>query len=146
MTQVTVSTPTDYFAAFSLPRKLGIDTAALEREFYARSRKLHPDLFARKSAEEQAWSLAQSSLLNDAYRTLKDPVRRTEYLLRLEGVRTLDENAADRKKQPPPADLLEEAFELNMQLEEMRANRQMGEEDPQLRAELQRPRRSSHAC
>ncbi len=128
----------DYFAAFDLPRKLGLDTAALEREFYARSRKLHPDLFARKSAEEQQWSLQQSSLLNDAYRTLKDPLRRTEYLLKLEGVRTPDENAADRKKQPPPADLLEEAFELNMQLEEMRMNRQMGEDDPQLRADLEK--------
>jgi molecular chaperone HscB len=129
----------DYFAAFSLPRRLGIDTPALERAFYTRSRQLHPDLFARRSPEEQAWSLEQSSLLNDAYRTLKDPVRRIEYLLRLEGVRG-EENAdgsAGKKQARVPPDLLEEAFELNMQLEEMRAGRRMGEDDPDLRASLE---------
>ena len=81
-----------YFDMFSLPRKLSIDTGALERDFYKLSRQLHPDLYARKSADEQAWSLRQSSLLNDAYRTLKDPVARTAYLLKLEGIRMEDEN------------------------------------------------------
>ena len=131
-----------YFAMFSLPRKLTIDTSALERDFYKLSRKLHPDLYARKSAEEQAWSLRQSSLLNDAYRTLKDPVTRTAYLLKLEGVRVEDENSEMRehkeKQNRVPADLLEEVFELNMQLEEMRANRKMGEDDPALRGDLER--------
>ena len=136
-----------YFAMFSLPRKLTIDTIALERDFYKLSRQLHPDLYARKSAEEQAWSLRQSSLLNDAYRTLKDPVGRTAYLLKLEGIRVEDENAEVRETdtrdlQPRqnrvPADLLEEVFELNMQLEEMRANLKMGEDDPALRGDLER--------
>jgi molecular chaperone HscB len=117
---------------FGLPRKLTIDTSALERDFYKLSRRLHPDLYARKSAEEQAWSLRQSSLLNDAYRTLKDPVARTAYLLKFEGVR-IEQNRV-------PADLLEEVFELNMQLEEMRANRKMGEDDPALRGDLERAR------
>ena len=131
-----------YFEMFSLPPKLTIDTAALERAFYKLSRKLHPDLYARKSAEEQAWSLRQSSLLNDAYRTLKDPVARTAYLLKLEGVRIEDENTENRdpqaKQNRVPADLLEEVFELNMQLEEMRANLKMGEDDPALRGDLER--------
>jgi molecular chaperone HscB len=131
-----------YFAMFSLPRKLTIDTAALERDFYKLSRRLHPDLYARKSAEEQAWSLRQSSLLNDAYRTLKEPVARTAYLLKLEGVRIEDENSETRdlqmKQNRVPADLLEEVFELNMQLEEMRANLKMGEDDPTLRGDLER--------
>ncbi len=131
-----------YFDMFSLPRKLTIDTAALERDFYKLSRQLHPDLYARKSAEEQAWSLRQSSLLNDAYRTLKDPVARTAYLLKLEGIRMEDENTEDRdpraKQNRVPADLLEEVFELNMQLEEMRANLKMGEDDPALRGDLER--------
>jgi molecular chaperone HscB len=103
---------------------------------------LHPDLYARKSAEEQAWSLRQSSLLNDAYRTLKEPVARTAYLLKLEGVRIEDENSETRdlqmKQNRVPADLLEEVFELNMQLEEMRANLKMGEDDPTLRGDLER--------
>jgi molecular chaperone HscB len=131
-----------YFEMFNLPRKLTIDTAALERDFYKLSRKLHPDLYARKSAEEQAWSLRQSSLLNDAYRSLKDPVARTAYLLKLEGIRIEDENTENRNPQAKqnrvPADLLEEVFELNMQLEEMRANLKMGEDDPALRSDLER--------
>lgn len=131
-----------YFEMFNLPRKLMIDTVALERDFYKLSRKLHPDLYARKSAEEQAWSLRQSSLLNDAYRTLKEPVARTGYLLKLEGVRIEDENTETRdpqaKQNRVPADLLEEVFELNMQLEEMRGNLKMGEDDPTLRGDLER--------
>lgn len=131
-----------YFALFSLPRKLNIDMAALERDFYKLSRRLHPDLYARKSAEEQAWSLRQSSLLNDAYRTLKEPVARTTYLLKVEGVRIEGENSETRdlqaKQNRVPADLLEEVFELNMQLEEMRANLKVGEDDLALRGDLMR--------
>ncbi|RRA49972.1 Fe-S protein assembly co-chaperone HscB [Acidipila sp. EB88] len=112
---------------------------AIERAFYRRSREVHPDRFAQASAEKQQWSLEQTSLLNDAYRALKDPIARTEYLLRLEGI-TLAEDAAtaDRqeKKNVPP-ELLAEVFELNMQLEEMRMNAQMGEDDPQLRRDLE---------
>src|SRR3954466_6443593 len=68
--------PTDYFSFFGLPRKLNVDPAALEREFYALSRKLHPDIYAGRNTQEQEWSLEQSSRVNDAYRTLKDPIRR----------------------------------------------------------------------
>jgi molecular chaperone HscB len=139
---IEADTEQTYFAMFSLTRKLTIDVAALEREFYKLSRRLHPDLYVRKSAEEQAWSLRQSSLLNDAYRTLKEPVARTAYLLKLEGVRIEDENSETRdmqtKQNRVPADLLEEVFELNMQLEEMRANLKMGEDDPALRGDLVR--------
>ena len=122
----------DYFAVFGLPRKLELDGKALERSFYRLSREIHPDRFAQATAAKQLWSLEQTSLLNDAYRTLKQPITRTEYLLRLEGVTLADEKSAAKV----PADLLEEVFELNMQLEEMRANRKMGEDDPQLRQEL----------
>ncbi len=117
----------DYFSVFSLPRKLVLDTKALERAFYRRSREVHPDRFAQAGAEKQQWSLEQTSLLNDAYRALKDPIARTEYLLRLQGVTLADDAAiADRqeKKQVPP-ELLAEVFELNMQLEEMRMNAQL---------------------
>jgi len=135
----------DYFEFFSLPPKLAVDTAALEKSFYALSRKLHPDRFASKTAAEQEAALAQSSLLNDAYRTLKDPIARTEYLLKLEGVELEEQSKAATeaaratgaaKQQIVPADLLEEAFELNMQLEEMRMAKKMGEDDPQLRQDL----------
>ena len=129
----------DYFTAFALPRKLTIDLPALEKQFYKLSRKLHPDLNAQAGADQQANILAQSSQLNDAYRTLKNPVTRVEYLLEMLGVR-INENNATKKTDAPrvPADLLEEVFELNMQLEEMRANKKMGEDDPQLRADLEK--------
>jgi molecular chaperone HscB len=138
----------DYFRVFGLPRKLALDTAALERTFYHLSRKLHPDVYARASAEEQQWSLDQTSLLNDAYRTLKNPVARTEYLLKLEGKPVAsEEQQAPSGPQPGaakearvPAGMLEEVFELNMQLEEMRMNRKMGEDDPALRGDLEKAR------
>lgn len=125
----------DYFSVFDLPRRLALDTKALERAFYKRSREVHPDRFAQATPQKQQWSLEQTSLLNDAYRSLKDPIARTEYLLRLEGVTLADDAAtADKqgKKNVPPA-LLAEVFELNMQLEELR----MGEDDPLLRSELE---------
>src|SRR5215472_7040991 len=92
--KVQAPRPIDYFSCFGLPRKLSIDTAQLEREFYRLSRKLHPDLYARASTEEQEWSTERSSLLNDAYRTLRDPIRRTEYLLKLEGVQLEEQSKA----------------------------------------------------
>lgn len=136
--------PVDYFSFFGLPRKLNLDTGALEREFYALSRKLHPDIYARHDLREQEWSLEQSSRLNDAYRTLKDPIKRTEYVLRLEGVElegqskaaTEEARMTGEKKQIVPPDLLEEVFELNVQLEEFRANKKLGEDDAALVTEL----------
>jgi molecular chaperone HscB len=141
--------PDNYFAQFALPRHLNIDTAALEKTFYAQSRKLHPDRFASRPLPEQEAALAASSQLNDAYRTLRDPIARTEYLLALEGIQLEEQSRAatdaarasgTEKKQVAPPDLLEEAFELNMQLEEMRMNRKMGEDDPQLRGDLEKAR------
>ena len=140
----------DYFSFFGLPRKLNLDPAALEREFYRLSRRLHPDLYARAGAQEQQWSLEKTSQLNDAYRTLKDPVARTQYLLRLEGVQWEEQSQAASeqarrtggpKKQAVPPELLEEVFELNMQLEELR-ERKGGDgssasgPDPELTREL----------
>jgi molecular chaperone HscB len=125
----------DYFRIFGLPPKLDLDVQALEKQFYRYSRKLHPDVHARATQQEQEWSLAQASLLNDAYRTLKNPLERTKYLLKLEGVQFEEPRGANPSK--VPADLLEEVFELNMQLEELRQNQKMGEDDPQLRRDLE---------
>lgn len=134
--KVQPASTADYFQALGLERKLCLDTAALEREFHRLSRRLHPDRFARATSEEQQWSLANTALLNDAYRTLRDPLQRTEYLLKLEGLEIGEEHAGKGKARQPPADLLEEVFDLNMQLEEMRMNRKMGEDDPALQADL----------
>jgi molecular chaperone HscB len=139
--------PTDFFSFFGLPRKLNLDEAELERDFYALSRKLHPDVYSRASAREQAWSLEKTSQLNDAYRTLHDPISRTEYLLLLEGIK-VDEQSKQAteaarasgvaKKQAVPPELLEEVFELNMLLEEARvAGDKLSGMDADLRQQLQ---------
>ncbi len=139
--------PVDYFTFFGLPPKLNLNIAALEKDFYELSRKLHPDLNARAGSQEQEWSLEQSSLLNDAYRTLRDPIKRTQYLLKLEGVELEEQSKSateqaratgELKKQIVPTDLLEEVFELNMQLEELRMNQKMGDDDPNLTKEIAR--------
>jgi molecular chaperone HscB len=139
--------PVDYFTFFGLPRKLDIDIAALDKDFYELSRKLHPDINARSGGQEQEWSLQQSSMLNDAHRTLKDPIKRTQYLLKLEGVELEEQSKSateqaratgETKKQIVPPDLLEEVFELNMQLEELRMQKKMGEDDPALIEEIGR--------
>jgi molecular chaperone HscB len=139
--------PVDYFTFFGLPYRLNLDTKQLERDFYDLSRHLHPDINAGSSGPEQEWSLEKSSQLNDAYRTLKDPITRTEYLLRLQGVQLEEQSQAATeearrtgaaKKQVVPPDLLEEVFELNMQMEELRMNKKMGEDDRNLIHDLQK--------
>jgi molecular chaperone HscB len=144
----------DYFSVFGLKPRLNLDLSTLEHEFHRLSRKLHPDRFARALENEKQWSLADTALLNDAYRTLKDPLRRTEYLLKLEGegidpktnaakfAGTIPETSPGAGSHERisasrvPTDLLEEVFELNMQLEEMRHNRKSGEDCPELEASL----------
>jgi molecular chaperone HscB len=140
----------DYFSVFGLEPKLNLDLPALEHEFHRLSRKLHPDRFARALENEKQWSLADTALLNDAYRTLKDPIRRTEYLLKLLGAEigpdTSQAQSGKDRKDPSrvPADLLEEVFELNMQLEEMRAARATGEADSALEASLTQAKEKYH--
>ncbi len=132
----------DYFSVFSLEPKLNLDLSALEHEFHRLSRKLHPDRFARALENEKQWSLADTALLNDAYRTLKDPIRRTEYLLKLLGAEIGEGHASKEEiSARVPADLLEEVFELNMQLEEMRSARVTGEADPTLQVSLEQAKR-----
>lgn len=105
----------DSFELLGVQRQLNLSLPDLESKFYEQSRKLHPDKFARKSAAEQQQALDASSLLNDAYRTLKDPLKRAEYLLQQEGF-----DIGEQRSKDVPAELLEEVFELNMALEEMR--------------------------
>jgi len=104
----------DYFALFEMPRKLWIEMTGLEQKFLQLSWKLHPDNFVNATEKERELSLKRSSELNDAYRTLHDPVGRVEYLLGIEGAR----KEGEHKQQAPP-ELLEEVFELNESLEEL---------------------------
>lgn len=116
-----VASGADFFSFLGLPRKLGLDEAELEKSFYALSRRFHPDYFMSASEAERQASMERSSMLNDAYRTLRDRVARAQYLLLLEGYK-------DAEKKAPP-DLLEEVFELNMQIEELKAAKKIADED-----------------
>src|ERR1700680_1602534 len=129
----------DYFAFFGVPQKLTLDLATLEQRFHSLSWKLHPDHFVRASEDERQLSLDLSSQLNDAYRTLRDPVARVEYLLSLNGMRK-----EGQKKQQAPPELLEEVFELNESLDELRESRASGgsaAQMPGLRAKLESAQR-----
>ena len=122
----------DYFEVFGLPRILGIDLAVLEKTFHELSRKYHPDYFSTTPPAEKTQAVRMTALLNDAYRTLRHPVRRVEYLLTLYGFK------ADGSKVPQA--LLTEVFEINEQLEEVKAGRASVEEIDSLRAQIKEKR------
>jgi len=120
----------NFYEFFGLQQKLTVDNDILQKRFYELSRHWHPDRFSRKSPEEQAQALEATAILNDGYSTLRDPVKRAEYLLTEEGFPIGEQ----RSKNVPP-ELLEEVFELNMMLEELKS----GEESarPQLESAKQ---------
>ncbi len=113
----------DYFAFLGLPRRLDIDMALLEQRFRELSRQYHPDYFYNAPAKERLAALERSSHLNDAYRTLRNPVSRIEYLLGLEGLAL--SKPGDTSPTVPPS-LLEEVFALNEELDEIRELREGG--------------------
>lgn len=112
-----------------MPRQFSLSQDVLQARFYELSRQWHPDKFARRSEAERQSALDLSSSLNDAYRTLRDPVKRAEYLLRLEGFDMGEQGSKD-----VPPELLEEVFELNMALEELRSG------DESAKAQLEQAR------
>ena len=107
--------PANYYDFFGLPHYLDLDLKDLEQRFYTLSRQYHPDLYTLKSREEQQYALDATALLNDGYRTLRDPLARAEYLLKENGF-----DIGDQGSKNVPPELLEEVFELNMALEELR--------------------------
>jgi molecular chaperone HscB len=134
---LSVSRHGDYFLFFGLPRKLSIDANDLEQRFRGLSRQFHPDYFFNAPPAERRASLERSSYLNDAYRTLKRPVSRVDYLLQLEGLAARTPEEAS--KQVPP-DLLEQVFALNEELDEIRDLRSSGAPVDQWKARLERAR------
>jgi molecular chaperone HscB len=128
----TKNASADFFAVFGMPRKLSIEMSALEQKFLQLSWKLHPDNFVNASEQERELSLKRSSELNDAYRVLRDSLARVEYLLEVEGERKEGE-----KKQQAPPELLEEVFELNESLDELRDAKESGGNLADLKNKLQ---------
>jgi molecular chaperone HscB len=136
----------DFFSFLGLPRKLRIDMNDLEQRYRALSRQYHPDYFYNASAAERRQALERSSYLNDAYRTLKNPVSRIEYLLKVEGIATGGvgheregpSTSSGRAKVPPG--LLEEVFALNEELDEVREMRSGGAPPEAWKARLTKAR------
>jgi molecular chaperone HscB len=105
----------DYYELLGLARSLNLSVDDLRLRYYQLSRELHPDRFMNRPVAEQQRALDMSSALNDARRTLEDPIKRANYLLKLEGF-----HIGEQKSKDVPPELLEEVFELNTALEEMR--------------------------
>ncbi len=104
-----------------------LEVSTLDKIFYELSRKFHPDLFHGRSEKEKLYSREKTPLLNEAYKTLKDPVTRAEYLLNLE----VPEFGKERTKIDPV--LVSEIFEIQELVEEENQTK-----DPALKAELSR--------
>jgi molecular chaperone HscB len=98
-----------HFERLGLPRRFRLDAGELERQYLAKSRDVHPDFTGNDPA-----SLSASAALNEAYANLRDPFRRAEYLLTVEG----GPSASDVKQMP--AEFLEEMLDLRMRIEEVK--------------------------
>jgi DnaJ-domain-containing protein 1 len=130
---LTIARHGDYFRFFGLGRKLRIDLADLEQRFRTLSRQFHPDYFYNATPAERLASMERASYLNDAYRVLRQPLDRVEYLLRIEKMAPRDRRGASGQM---PESLLEEFFGLSEQLDEIRVAREAGAPAGALRSRL----------
>ena len=128
----------DYFTVFGLPRNPVVDEAALTLRYYELSRRLHPDLYQTGAAEEKEASLQNTALLNRAYRTLREVVRRGQYWLELQG----EQLGRDNHRVPPALATL--VFEVQEKLAETHDNRVEGSNEA-TEAELATIRAEVHA-
>jgi len=135
---LTLGRQGDYFSYLGVPRKLNLDLADLDQKFRSLSRHFHPDYFYNATPNERRASLERSSYLNDAYRTLRQPIARIGYLLELEGLGTTTPGHAS--KEVPPA-LLEEVFALNEELDSVRELRNAGAPAEEWRSRLEQARK-----
>jgi molecular chaperone HscB len=139
---VPLARSADYFSFLGLPRKLNLDMADFEQRYRALSRQFHPDYFYNAAPAERRASLEKSSYLNDAYRTLRNPISRVDYLLKLEG---LAPQGPEQASKQVPAGLLEEVFALNEELDDVREQRSSGAPRDVWKGRLERARRPIEA-
>jgi molecular chaperone HscB len=137
---LTIGRHGDYFAFLGVPRRLNLDASDLEQRFRTLSRQFHPDFFYNATPTERRASLERSSYLNDAYRTLKNPIARVEYLLGLEGFSARGPGDSAEGGAKVPAKLLEEVFALNEELDEVRELRTSGAAPETWHAKLENAR------
>lgn len=118
----------DHYERLGLPRRFSLDPSEVERQYLARSRTLHPDFHQLGSSGEQNVSLELTARLNEAYATLRDPFKRAEYLLKLEG----GPSAGEQKEMP--AEFLEEMLELRMAIADIEGDAQRAEMESNLKS------------
>ena len=81
----------NHFELFGLPERFRFDADALDRAYHALQSEVHPDRFAAAGETERRVALQSSARVNEAYRALKNPVRRAQYLLQLHGIDAVGE-------------------------------------------------------
>lgn len=109
----------NYFSLFGLPESLGPDPIVLKQQFYALSKRWHPDRFVAASEEERREALRMSALINEGYKILSDSERNLAYLLQIKGL--MEEDEAYKL----PADFLMEMMELNEVVSDYENNPEM---------------------
>ena len=125
-----------HFELFGLPPAYAIEGEALERSYREIQSKVHPDRFAHAGDAERRASLQWTTRVNEAYRTLKDPVQRAKHLLELHGV-----DVAFETNTAMPPEFLMQQMELRESLEEAKTPASLDEMRKRLRqnkAELQK--------
>lgn len=105
---------TDYFALLGFERYFNIDYDQLEKRYFELQRQFHPDRVIGKSSSERLAALNKSTDINAAYEALKQPLKRAEHLLKLNGVSVNEENGSVK----PSQELLMEMLELQERLSE----------------------------
>jgi molecular chaperone HscB len=130
-----------HFDVFGLPRAYAVDVPALEKQYRELSLQLHPDKFAQAQARERRLSLEQTTALNEALKTLKDPTKRAFYLLKLHGVDLEREDAGAQKDMP--LEFLEEVMELREALDEAMASKNL-ERAQKMAADVEGRRKAAH--
>ena len=126
----------NHFELFGLSAAFGLETEALEHSYREIQSRVHPDRFAHAGDAERRASLQWTTRVNEAYRTLKDPVQRAKHLLELHGV-----DVAFETNTAMPADFLMQQMELREALESAMLAKDASLLDA-LRAELTQSRRA----
>jgi len=102
----------NFFELFGIPQKFALDMGALEQRYFELQREYHPDRVAKKSAAERSQAMMQSMGVNEAYQTLKSPLKRAEHLLALHNISIGDNKGAAKPSQELLADILERREQL----------------------------------
>ena len=104
----------DHFERLGFARQFTLNASDLEQAYLTRSRAIHPDFHQLEGGSQQVASVEASAALNEAYTTLRDPFKRADYLLQLQGGPTASE------LKDMPASFLNEMLELRMEIAELK--------------------------